>query len=185
MGVGAYVEGYVVAVDGVGDVPVPLAVAVVQVDFGYEAAVGDVGEVVGNGDGDVHALLGLVAPLVFAGPVDGAAVVFVGGEDPGTARGVGLEAHAAEAAFGDGVPVVGDARSRRSGICCRVAGKVDEEGAGVADELQRRVAQVMESTVRSSERSSWMRVASSSILKRTVFLPAMDFWTGSTRRSRW
>ena len=78
-----------------------------QGDFGDEAAIGDVGEGVGDGDGEVHALLGLVFPLVFAGPPDAGAVVFAGGGDPGAAGGVGFKGHAAEAAFGLGGAGVG------------------------------------------------------------------------------
>ncbi len=38
---------------------------------------------------------------------------------------------------------------------------------------------------RVSTRSIWMRVASASILKWMVFLPEMNFFSGSTRMSRW
>ena len=41
------------------------------------------------------------------------------------------------------------------------------------------------STFRFAYRSSWIRVSSSSILKRMVFLPLMNFFSGSTRMSRW
>ena len=38
---------------------------------------------------------------------------------------------------------------------------------------------------RASARSSWIRLSSLSILKRMVFLPLMNFFSGSTRTSRW
>ena len=190
VGIGADVEGHVVGVDGVGDVPVPLGVAGVlagERDLRNEAAVRDVGERVGDRDGEIHAVLRLFAPLVFAGPEDGAAVVFVGGEDPGAAGGIGLEGHAAEPPLGDGVAGVIDVDSVRLAFAESV-GEIDEEGAasrGCTGAACCVPARKMLSTARVSVRSSWTRVASDSMRKRTVFLPAMDLASGSTLRSRW
>ena len=137
----ADVERYVVVVDGVMDLPVPASVAVAQIFFAEELSVGDVHEAVGDGDGEEHAFLRLVAPLLFVGPPDVRAVTFAGGVDPGVAGGIGLEGEAAEAAGLGGAAGVVDVDGVGV-VLAEGGGEVDVKGAAVAVVLQRGRAQV-------------------------------------------
>ncbi len=130
----ANVERDVVVVDGVVDAPVPLRVAVAEVALGDEPAVGDIDEVAGNGDGEVH-VLDLVFPLVFVGPPHAGADAFAGGVDPRLTGGVVLEGEDAEATSLDRVAGVEEVDGLR-GSGAKGLGEVDEDGVAVAGVLE-------------------------------------------------
>jgi hypothetical protein len=134
--IGAYVECNIVAVDGVGDMPVPLGVPIMQVAAGDKPAVRDVHQAVGHGDGKFSAFLRLVAPLVLAGEPGAAAVVLVGGDDPWPAGGVCRETQIAEAAMLDRRAVIADQDAPHRSLPQHF-GKVDEDGAFVAGVVER------------------------------------------------
>ena len=104
----ADVERDVVVVDRVVHVPTPLGVAVAEVLGAFEAAVGDVGQVVGDGHVDLHAVLGLVAPLILVGPPGTGALFLAGCRNPGLPGLVLVEAETAEAALLDWMARVGE-----------------------------------------------------------------------------
>ena len=84
---------------------------------------------------EVDALLRLVLPLIFAGEPYAAAVVLVGGDDPGAAGGVFGVDHAAEAA--DLFGLAGPGNGNAVGLAPPEArGTVDKEAGAFAVELE-------------------------------------------------
>ena len=100
MNIGANIQRDAIAVDRVSYFPVPLRVTVAQILFACQPPIGDCHQRIRHGNGDIHALLRLVLPLVFAWPVDIASVILIRGKDPRTPLRIGLEAHSAEPSLG-------------------------------------------------------------------------------------
>ena len=85
MNIVADVERHAVIVDRIAHVPVPARAAVTEVLLADEPPVGNVHELVGNRDAQVHRF-DLVAPLVLVGPPDAGALHLARRVDPGPAR---------------------------------------------------------------------------------------------------
>src|SRR6185437_14748793 len=79
--------------------PVPARVSITEIMLALEAAVGNIHQAVRHSDGNLHALLRLIAPLVLVWPPDTRSFFFACGRDPRFAGCIFVERKAAEASL--------------------------------------------------------------------------------------